>query len=170
VISELSKLKSQLNKDNSAFKTKIEDIQIKLTSPRLDESTDMRERLWDIEDSLMYLKRMIAEAVLVWNARLAEVTKKRDEKTKKSVSDNSKAPSEVCCNLGIIKVGKSEIYCYRVNSRWNLLNKTSPLKEKRSRRAQPLRKIIWYDLFYIVSIRKVAIMKCPNNITKCEIC
>jgi 1-phosphatidylinositol-3-phosphate 5-kinase len=88
-------LKSQLNKDNSAFKTKIEDIQIKLTSPRLDESLDMRERLWDIEDSLMNLKRMIAEAVLMWNTRLAEVTKKRDEKTKKSVSDNSKAPSEV---------------------------------------------------------------------------
>lgn len=97
LISEVSKLKYQLNKDNLAFKNKIEDIQIKLTSPRLDESTDMRERLWDIEDSLMYLKRMIAEAVLVWNTRLAEVSKKRDEKTKKSISDNSKAPSEVCC-------------------------------------------------------------------------
>ncbi|XP_065348560.1 1-phosphatidylinositol 3-phosphate 5-kinase isoform X2 [Cloeon dipterum] len=88
----LTKLKAQLNKDNSCFKTKIEDIQIKLTSPRLDVNRsefEVRDRLWDIEDSLLQLKRLIAEAVFVWNSRIAEVAKKKDDKAKKSMSDTS---------------------------------------------------------------------------------
>ncbi|XP_059468321.1 1-phosphatidylinositol 3-phosphate 5-kinase isoform X2 [Neocloeon triangulifer] len=86
----LTRLKSQLNKDNSSFKTKIEDIQIKLTSPKLDggrSESYVRDRLWDIEDSLLQLKRMIADAVFVWNSRIAEVAKKKDEKSKKGTSE-----------------------------------------------------------------------------------
>jgi hypothetical protein len=76
----------------------IEDIQIKLTSPKHEESTkseaDCRDRLCDIEDSLVYLKRTIAEAVYLWNLRLAEVSKRKDDKAKKSL-ENSKLPFEV---------------------------------------------------------------------------
>jgi len=74
----------------------------------LDESSrsesDTRERLCDIEDSLVYMKRMISEAVFVWNSRLAEVAKKKDDKAKKSISESSKIVSEVCFAMQLKKI------------------------------------------------------------------
>lgn len=103
-ITGISNLKNQLKREHSNFKCKVEEIQLRLTSPTLEarrlgseiaQTTDISlkmsaldkdigERLWEIEDCLVQLKRMIAEAVAVWNSRLADITKKKDEKSKKS--------------------------------------------------------------------------------------
>ncbi|KAM7283540.1 putative FYVE finger-containing phosphoinositide kinase, fyv1 [Ixodes scapularis] len=85
--------------EKNAFKEKIENIQLQLTSPNLkkcqaqDPSTldsDVLNKAcsltWKINDSLVLLKHYIADAVTCWNKRLQdfESVRKREEKLTKS--------------------------------------------------------------------------------------
>lgn len=99
-------MKHQQQKEQAHFKAKIEEIQLKLTSPVLESKKnegkgsdrELESLLWKIEDSVMYLKRMISEAVIGWNARFQEAlnaAKKKDDKEKekqKRVSDGTIKP------------------------------------------------------------------------------
>lgn len=95
----ISTMKQQLQKEQAAFKLRVEDIQVHLTSPTL-EKTDILTAnkdnilisLWQLEDSLVLLKRSVAEAVVEWNNRLVEFetavhAKRREEKNKKNATD-----------------------------------------------------------------------------------
>ncbi|XP_046466655.1 putative 1-phosphatidylinositol 3-phosphate 5-kinase isoform X1 [Neodiprion pinetum] len=88
----LNAMKQQLSKDQQYFKNKIEEIQLKLTSPTL-ENKKMEGRnaekivqslMFRIEDGIVILKRLISEAVFGWNNRILEITaKKKDDKQRR---------------------------------------------------------------------------------------
>lgn len=102
-------MKHQQQKEQAQFKTRIEEIQLKLTSPGLENKKmdgrcekEVEISLWRIEDSVMSLKRLISEAVIGWNARFQEavnVVKKKDdrerEKQKRVGEGAVKPPSPV---------------------------------------------------------------------------
>ncbi|XP_014610416.1 PREDICTED: 1-phosphatidylinositol 3-phosphate 5-kinase isoform X2 [Polistes canadensis] len=86
--------KQQMMKDQQYFKNKIEEIQLKLTSPTLENKKlegkisekQVQILMYRIEDGIVILKRLISEAVSTWNARILEIsTKKKDERTKKFI-------------------------------------------------------------------------------------
>lgn len=84
--------KQQLTKDQQYFKNKIEEIQLKLTSPTLENKKlegkvserQVQALMFRIEDGIVILKRLISEAVFTWNNKLSEMSaKKRDERPRK---------------------------------------------------------------------------------------
>lgn len=88
----LSAMKQQLSKDQQYFKNKIEEVQLKLTSPTLENKKlegkngekIVQTMMFRIEDGIVILKRLISEAVFGWNNRILEVTaKKKDDKQKR---------------------------------------------------------------------------------------
>lgn len=88
----LNLAKQQLAKDQQYFKNKIEEIQLKLTSPtlenkKLEGKTSERQvqgLMFRIEDGIVILKRLIAEAVFTWNNKLSEMSaKKKDERPRR---------------------------------------------------------------------------------------
>ncbi|KYM97169.1 1-phosphatidylinositol-3-phosphate 5-kinase [Cyphomyrmex costatus] len=85
----LNLAKQQLTKDQQYFKNKIEEIQLKLTSPTLENKKlegktsekQVQGLMFRIEDGIVILKRLIAEAVFTWNNKLSEISaKKKDER------------------------------------------------------------------------------------------
>ncbi|XP_034942912.1 1-phosphatidylinositol 3-phosphate 5-kinase [Chelonus insularis] len=85
----LNPIKQQLNKEQQYFKNKIEEIQLKLTSPTLENKKlegktaqrHVQAFMFRIEDGIVILKRLISEAVSNWNARILDLaTKKKDER------------------------------------------------------------------------------------------
>ncbi|RZB49897.1 1-phosphatidylinositol 3-phosphate 5-kinase [Asbolus verrucosus] len=86
----LGSLKQLLLKEQAQFKQKIEDVQLKLTSPTIEnrhfEETDLYIAYWKISDSLIRIKRLIVESVESWNLRLSETARKRDNDKKKDRS------------------------------------------------------------------------------------
>ncbi|XP_066582542.1 1-phosphatidylinositol 3-phosphate 5-kinase isoform X2 [Prorops nasuta] len=84
--------KQALAKEQLIFKNKIEEIQLKLTSPKLENkkqegkvsNRQVQAMMFRIEDGIVILKRLISEAVTNWNAKLLEITaKKKDERSRK---------------------------------------------------------------------------------------
>lgn len=81
-------MEQQELKDQAAFKSQIEEIQFRLTSPTLenkafDPHQAIRETaaaLWRVEDSIVNLKRHICETVQNWNVRFLDSKKKDDRK------------------------------------------------------------------------------------------
>lgn len=62
-----------------------------------------RPSVWHMEDSLVLLKRSIAEAVIEWNVRLSDaeaayIARKREEKNKKTAQD---AKSSLSTSAGL---------------------------------------------------------------------
>lgn len=90
-LESLNLAKQQLAKDQQYFKNKIEEIQLKLTSPtlenkKLEGKTSERQvqgLMFRIEDGIVILKRLIAEAVFTWNNKLSETAKKKDERPRR---------------------------------------------------------------------------------------
>ncbi|KAJ8957069.1 hypothetical protein NQ318_007282 [Aromia moschata] len=92
-------LKQLLSKEQTQFKQRVEEVQLKLTSPTI-ESKDFEEKelylaYWKIADVLVKIKRSIVETADNWNLRLSEATKKKDtdKKKEKSVSTDLDSPS-----------------------------------------------------------------------------
>lgn len=88
----LNLAKQQLAKDQQYFKNKIEEIQLKLTSPTLENKKlegktsekQVQGLMFRIEDGIVILKRLIAEAVFTWNSKFSEITaKKKDERPRR---------------------------------------------------------------------------------------
>ncbi|XP_023248602.1 1-phosphatidylinositol 3-phosphate 5-kinase [Copidosoma floridanum] len=84
-----SAMKVQLVKDQQYFKTKMEELQLKLTSPTLENKRaqgkhsekHVQTLMYRIEDNIVIIQRLISETVFNWNAKLAEaMAKKKDEK------------------------------------------------------------------------------------------
>ncbi|XP_011694487.1 PREDICTED: 1-phosphatidylinositol 3-phosphate 5-kinase-like [Wasmannia auropunctata] len=88
----LNLAKQQLAKDQQYFRNKIEEIQLKLTSPTLENKKlegktserQVQSLMFRIEDGIVILKRLIAEAVFTWNNKLSEISaKKKDERPRR---------------------------------------------------------------------------------------
>ncbi|XP_033330522.2 1-phosphatidylinositol 3-phosphate 5-kinase fab1 isoform X2 [Megalopta genalis] len=91
-VDSVNAVKQQLTKDQQNFKTKIEEIQLKLTSPTLENKKlegKMSERqvqtsMFRIEDAIVILKRLISEVVFSWNTKILEMSaKKKDERPRR---------------------------------------------------------------------------------------
>ncbi|EFA00380.1 1-phosphatidylinositol 3-phosphate 5-kinase [Tribolium castaneum] len=88
----LGNLKQLLLKEQTQFKQKVEEVQLKLTSPTIENKQfdETPEKLhiayWKISDSLIRIKRLIVETVDNWNLRLSESARKRDDKKKDRTS------------------------------------------------------------------------------------
>ncbi|XP_033208545.1 putative 1-phosphatidylinositol 3-phosphate 5-kinase [Belonocnema kinseyi] len=103
----LNLLKQQLGKEQLYFKNKIEEVQLKLTSPTLENKKldgkksekEVQALMYRIEDGLVILKRLICEAVTEWNLKILEITaKKKDERPKKVTERSSTSNS-----IGVIE-------------------------------------------------------------------
>lgn len=88
----LNAAKQQIAKEQQYFKTKIEEIQLKLTSPTLENKKlegkiserQVQALMFRIEDGIVILKRLISESVFSWNARILDiVAKKKDERPRR---------------------------------------------------------------------------------------
>ncbi|KZC09496.1 Putative 1-phosphatidylinositol 3-phosphate 5-kinase [Dufourea novaeangliae] len=88
----LNAAKQQLTKDQQYFKNKIEEIQLKLTSPTLENKKlegkvsekQVQALMFRIEDGIVILKRLISEVVFTWNAKILEMSvKKKDERPRR---------------------------------------------------------------------------------------
>ncbi|KOX68078.1 Putative 1-phosphatidylinositol 3-phosphate 5-kinase [Melipona quadrifasciata] len=88
----LNAVKQQLAKDQQYFKNKIEEIQLKLTSPTLENKKlegkvsekQVQALMFRIEDGIVILKRLISEVVFTWNAKILEISvKKKDERPRR---------------------------------------------------------------------------------------
>ncbi|KAK9307472.1 hypothetical protein QLX08_002112 [Tetragonisca angustula] len=88
----LNAVKQQLGKDQQYFKNKIEEIQLKLTSPTLENKKlegkvsekQVQALMFRIEDGIVILKRLISEVVSTWNAKISEMSvKKKDERPRR---------------------------------------------------------------------------------------
>ncbi|XP_029039726.2 LOW QUALITY PROTEIN: 1-phosphatidylinositol 3-phosphate 5-kinase [Osmia bicornis bicornis] len=88
----LNAVKQQLTKDQQYFKNKIEEIQLKLTSPTLENKKlegkvsekQVQALMFRIEDGIVILKRLISEVVFNWNAKILEMSvKKKDERPRR---------------------------------------------------------------------------------------
>uniref|UniRef100_V9IG29 Phosphatidylinositol-3-phosphate/phosphatidylinositol 5-kinase, type III isoform 2 n=1 Tax=Apis cerana TaxID=7461 RepID=V9IG29_APICE len=81
----LNAAKQQLTKDQQYFKNKIEEIQLKLTSPTLENKKlegkvsekQVQALMFRIEDGIVILKRLISEVVYTWNAKILEMSVKK---------------------------------------------------------------------------------------------
>jgi len=91
-LESLNLAKQQLAKEQQYFKNKIEEIQLKLTSPTLENKKlegktsekQVQGLMFRIEDGIVILKRLIAEAVFTWNNKLSEISvKKKDERPRR---------------------------------------------------------------------------------------
>ncbi|XP_012235504.1 putative 1-phosphatidylinositol 3-phosphate 5-kinase [Linepithema humile] len=91
-LESLNLAKQQLAKDQQYFKNKIEEVQLKLTSPtlenkKLEGKTSERQvqtLMFRIEDGIVILKRLISEAVFTWNNKLSEMSaRKKDERPRR---------------------------------------------------------------------------------------
>lgn len=75
----MSTLQPLLVKDQANLKQKVDDIQLKLTDK------EVMNNLWDLEDSIVKLKRAVVESVNNWNTRLLK-TKQKNKSTDSSKS------------------------------------------------------------------------------------
>ncbi|XP_076246604.1 1-phosphatidylinositol 3-phosphate 5-kinase fab1 [Calliopsis andreniformis] len=91
-IDNLNAAKQQLTKDQQYFKNKIEEIQLKLTSPTLENKKlegkvsekQVQALMFRIEDGIVILKRLISEVVFNWNTKILEMSvKKKDERPRR---------------------------------------------------------------------------------------
>ncbi|KAK9746951.1 FYVE zinc finger [Popillia japonica] len=99
----LSNLKQILSKEQVTFKQKVEEVQLKLTSPSLETAPDNFPEtsletpiaVWRVLDALIRVKRLIVEAVEQWNMRLSESFKKRDIDKKKDKTSHADLESPI---------------------------------------------------------------------------
>lgn len=91
----INEMMDQQQQETATFREKIEKIQLKLTSPTLEnmqtmpsslenenKDKDLCHLMWKIADDLLLLKKQIAEAVQGWNSRIQDFvsTRKKEEK------------------------------------------------------------------------------------------
>ncbi|KAL0271738.1 UNVERIFIED_CONTAM: hypothetical protein PYX00_008735 [Menopon gallinae] len=99
---DIQAMEHQQQKEQAHFKSKIEEIQEKLTLPILEgkknegarSEKEVESVLWKIDDSVMDLRRLIAEAVVGWNARFQDavnLAKKKDDKEKEKQKRGSES-------------------------------------------------------------------------------
>jgi hypothetical protein len=58
--------------------------------------SDVQQLMWRIEDSVVQLKRLIADVVVTWNGKIQDlvlISKRRDEKHRKSEGGKPSAPT-----------------------------------------------------------------------------
>ncbi|XP_067143370.1 1-phosphatidylinositol 3-phosphate 5-kinase-like isoform X2 [Centruroides vittatus] len=97
----INEMMEQQQQERAKFREKIEEIQLKLTSPTLENmqsipsslenennNKDLCNLMWKIADCVLLVKKQIAEAVQGWNFRIQEFvsTRKREEKLPTKVS------------------------------------------------------------------------------------
>ncbi|XP_025408093.1 putative 1-phosphatidylinositol 3-phosphate 5-kinase isoform X2 [Sipha flava] len=94
-------LKQQLQKDQGLFKQRVDDIQLRITSPTLtDKDTNygtMLNTIWKLDDSIVLLKKAVSETIINWNARLIKIETaiKKEDKSQKKSESKSNTISEV---------------------------------------------------------------------------
>ncbi|KAF7268563.1 hypothetical protein GWI33_018316 [Rhynchophorus ferrugineus] len=85
-------LHQQLAKEQNQFKQKVEEIQLKLTSPTVenmdfDVKSNFQQSYWKIQDSLIKLKIILVELTENWNSHLTEVIRQDKKREKSNASD-----------------------------------------------------------------------------------
>ena len=76
---------------------------------RLPDISDVQQLMWRIEDSVVQLKRVIADVVVTWNGKIQDlvlINKRRDEKHRKSDGGKPSAPptsNSVECDVVSLK-------------------------------------------------------------------
>ena len=81
--------------ERARFRKQVEEIQLMMTSPDMQKqetsdqqpSGDVPDAIWNILDHEVLLKRVIAETVSTWNARLQDIisAKKKEDKSFPSI-------------------------------------------------------------------------------------
>uniref|UniRef100_A0AAR5PNH8 1-phosphatidylinositol-3-phosphate 5-kinase n=1 Tax=Dendroctonus ponderosae TaxID=77166 RepID=A0AAR5PNH8_DENPD len=86
-----------LSKEQSQFKQKVEEVQLKLTSPtnenRAFEQEAIFQSYWKIQDSVTNIKLALAEIVENWNCHLGEAIRKSDKRKEKNAVSDLESPA-----------------------------------------------------------------------------
>ncbi|CAG5098005.1 Similar to fab1: Putative 1-phosphatidylinositol 3-phosphate 5-kinase (Drosophila melanogaster) [Cotesia congregata] len=99
----IEEMKNIALKGDEYFKNKIEEVQLKLTSPTL-ENTKLEGKssekqvqtfMFRIEDGLVILKRLISEAVSNWNDRIYDITSKKKDARPRKFTDRSQTAGSI---------------------------------------------------------------------------
>lgn len=94
-------LKQQLQKDQGLFKQRVDDIQLRITSPTLtDKDTNygtILNTIWKLDDTMALLKRAVSEAAINWNSKLIKIEAaiKKEDKSQRKSETKSNNLSEV---------------------------------------------------------------------------
>ncbi|KAK9502569.1 hypothetical protein O3M35_011320 [Rhynocoris fuscipes] len=105
----VSSMRQQLHKDQSLFKSRLEEVQALLgtgsitssnketdqnSSDGINKEVNSVRHQWRVEDSIVMVKRQMCELVEEWNNRLseAELAAKKEEKSKKANSESKQSP------------------------------------------------------------------------------
>jgi len=76
---------------------------------RLPDISDVQQLMWRIEDSVVHLKRLIADVVVTWNGKIQDlvlINKRRDEKHRKNDGGKPSVPptsNSVECDVVSLK-------------------------------------------------------------------
>ena len=95
--SQIVTMVDQQMQERSRFRKRVEEVQLMLTSPNLQQATSPgsgEESLWLIADHEVLLKRIIADTVWSWNIRLQEVVAAKKKEDKSSASKPSQRNSQ----------------------------------------------------------------------------
>ncbi|XP_058804589.1 1-phosphatidylinositol 3-phosphate 5-kinase isoform X2 [Phymastichus coffea] len=103
----LASLKTQLSKDQQYFKNKIDELQLKFTLPPLENKKtegkssekQVQNLVHRIEDNIVIVKRVIADAVETWNSKINEASsKKKDDRLTRKATERT--PITTGTNIG----------------------------------------------------------------------
>nr|XP_023014888.1 1-phosphatidylinositol 3-phosphate 5-kinase isoform X1 [Leptinotarsa decemlineata]XP_023014889.1 1-phosphatidylinositol 3-phosphate 5-kinase isoform X1 [Leptinotarsa decemlineata] len=99
----VSNMKLALTREHVQFKQKVEEVQLKLTSPTIEnkefDEKELHVAYYKIGDALTRIKRSIVESVDSWNVQLSEYTRKKDGDKKREklppIDSDSNSTDEV---------------------------------------------------------------------------
>ncbi|XP_066249810.1 1-phosphatidylinositol 3-phosphate 5-kinase isoform X1 [Euwallacea similis] len=96
-----------LTKEQALFKQKVEEVQLKLTSPSVENKefceANIVQAYWKIKDNVVRIKMSLSELVDTWNAHLIEAIRKSDKNKKdKSSLPELESPVSEVTEKGII--------------------------------------------------------------------
>ncbi|XP_065212151.1 putative 1-phosphatidylinositol 3-phosphate 5-kinase isoform X2 [Planococcus citri] len=100
-IKMIQSLKKHLSDQQAIFKQKVDDIQVILTSPSLDDDLDDENIQKDhkLEDSVVLMKKLVAEALSRWNSLLARLESQKKDNRQKTKSTSSDVKDNIPSSL-----------------------------------------------------------------------
>ncbi|CAH0546520.1 unnamed protein product [Brassicogethes aeneus] len=108
----MTNFKQLILKDQSHFKQVVEEVQLKLTSPTIENKKftekDLHIPHWSILDTLTKIKRLIVETVDSWNVRLMEATRRKETDKKREKSISSEFESSTALEEKLTNISDSE--------------------------------------------------------------
>ncbi|CAH1132979.1 unnamed protein product [Ceutorhynchus assimilis] len=102
----IGNIRQVLAKEQNLFKNKVEEVQLKLTSPSVEHKEfneiSLCQSYWKIQDNVTRIKIALMEILDTWNLHLGEAIRKSDKKREKSVVPELESPASEVTEKSIV--------------------------------------------------------------------